>query len=59
MGEPDLFVSTGQEVEIDSETEAAIDSALRDVDAGRGMPADKVRELLANWISSLSTATKL
>jgi predicted transcriptional regulator len=58
MGEPDLFVSTEEEVEVDAETEAAIDRGLRDADEGRGVPAEQVRGLLSKWISNLSRETK-
>jgi predicted transcriptional regulator len=58
MGEPDLFVSTEKEVEVDAETQAAIDRGLRDADEGRGVPAERVRELLSEWISNLSTEAK-
>lgn len=58
MGEPDLFVSTEEEVEVDAETEAAIDRGLREADEGRGVPAGEVRELLSRWTSDLSTETK-
>lgn len=59
MGEPDLFVCTEDEVEIDPETEAAIERGLRDADEGRGVPTEQVRGLLSQWISKLSTETKL
>lgn len=58
MGEPDLFVSTEEEIEVDAETRAAIDRGLRDAEEDRGVPAEKVRELLSEWISKLSAGTK-
>ena len=58
MGEPDLFVSTEEEVEVDAETQAAIDRGLRDAEEGRGVPPEQVRELLSKWISNFSTETK-
>jgi hypothetical protein len=58
MGEPDMFVSTEEEVEMDTDTEAAINRGLRDADEGRGVPAEQVRGLLSQWISKLSTETK-
>ena len=58
MGEPDLFISTEEEVEVDAETGSAIDRGLRDAEEDRGVPAEEVRGLLSQWISKLSTATK-
>jgi predicted transcriptional regulator len=39
----------------DEETLAAIDEGIRDADAGRTVPAEKVRELLPQWITASST----
>lgn len=39
----------------DSETLAAIDEGLRDAEAGRTVPAEKVRKLLPQWITASST----
>jgi predicted transcriptional regulator len=39
----------------DEETLAAIDEGVRDVEAGRVVPAEKVRELLPQWITASST----
>jgi predicted transcriptional regulator len=38
--------------EEDEETLAAIDEGIRDADAGRVVPAGKVRELLRKWESN-------
>ena len=38
--------------EEDDETLAAIDEGIRDVEAGRVVPAEKVRELLPKWTTS-------
>jgi len=39
----------------DEETLAAIDEGIRDADAGRVVPAEKVRELLPKWTTVSST----
>jgi predicted transcriptional regulator len=39
----------------DEETLAAIDEGIRDADAGRVVPAQKVREMLPQWITNSST----
>lgn len=44
--------------EEDEETLAAIDEGIRDAEAGRVVPAAKVRELLPTWITSSSTRKK-
>ncbi|MGO8787401.1 MAG: hypothetical protein ACLQVL_08465 [Terriglobia bacterium] len=41
----------------DEQTLAAIDEGIRDADAGRTVPADEVRKLLAQWITASSTRT--
>ena len=42
----------------DPETLAAIDEGLRDIEAGRVVPAQEVRELLKNWISAAQEKRK-
>ena len=37
---------------VDAETLAAIDEGLRDIEAGRVVPAEEVRELVKKWISA-------
>ena len=44
--------------EEDEETLAAIDEGIRDADAGRVVPAEKVRELLPKWTTASSTHKK-
>jgi hypothetical protein len=41
--------------EEDEETLAAIDEGIRDAEAGRVVPAEKVRELLHKWTTVSST----
>ncbi len=41
--------------EEDEGTLAAIDAGLRDADAGRTMPPEKVRELLSQWTPASPT----
>jgi len=42
----------------DEGTLAAIDEGVRDADAGRVVPAEKVRELLPKWTTTSSTRKK-
>lgn len=42
----------------DEETLAAIDEGLRDVEAGRTIPAQEVRRLLPKWTTASSTQKK-
>jgi predicted transcriptional regulator len=42
----------------DEETLAAIDEGIRDAEAGRVVPAEKVRELLPKWTTASSTRKK-
>lgn len=44
--------------EEDDETLAAIDEGVRDAEAGRVVPAEKVRELLPKWTTVSSTRKK-
>lgn len=39
----------------DEETLAAIDEGIEDVKAGRVVPAEEVRKLMAQWITAYST----
>jgi hypothetical protein len=39
----------------DEETLAAIDEGIRDVEAGRTVPAEEVPKLLSQWITASST----
>ena len=39
----------------DEKTLAAIDEGVRDAEAGRTVPAEKVRKLLPQWITASST----
>jgi predicted transcriptional regulator len=43
--------------EEDDETLAAIDEGVRDAEAGRVVPAEKVRELLPKWTKSTARET--
>ena len=42
----------------DPETLAAIDEGLRNIEAGRVVPAEEVRELLKKWISAAQAKRK-
>jgi predicted transcriptional regulator len=52
---PDVMVDTGEEVELDAETVAAIDRGLRAADEGRVVSSEEVRKLIPLWISKFST----
>lgn len=51
MTKPDLFVSTGEDIEVDPETEMVIERGLRDIDEGKVFSHDQIRALLAEWKS--------
>jgi hypothetical protein len=57
MGEPerDPMVSTEEEVEVDAETTAAIESGIPAADEGRVVSSEEVRKLIPQWISKFST----
>ena len=42
----------------DEETLAAIDEGIEDAKAGRVIPAEEVRKLLAQWITTASSTRK-
>jgi predicted transcriptional regulator len=42
----------------DEETLAAIDEGIRDAQAGRTVPIEKVRGLLPTWITASSSRTR-
>jgi predicted transcriptional regulator len=52
---PDVMVDTGEEVEVDAETAAAIDRGLRAAAEGRVVSSEEVRKLIPQWISKFST----
>ena len=49
MGGPDLFISTETEIEVDRETEIAIERGMRDIEEGRVLSHDEVCALLPEW----------
>ena len=52
---PDLMVSTGDEIEVDAETGAAIERGIRAAEQGRVVPSEEVRKLIPRWISKFAT----
>ena len=48
----DPLVLAEQEVEVDAETAAAIERGIRAADEGRVVPAEEVRKLIPQWIST-------
>jgi len=42
----------------DDETLAAINEGIHDADAGRTVPAEEVRKLMAQWTTASSTRTE-
>ena len=44
-------VPVTEEVEVDTETLAAIDRGIQDADEGRTVSVDEVRKLIPQWIS--------
>ena len=54
----DRFVSTEEEVEIDSETAAAIERGIKTADEGKVISSDEVRKLIPQWISKFSTPNR-
>jgi len=57
--DPDIFESTEDEVEVDAETAAAIARGIKAADEGRVTSGDDVRVLVDQWISKLSTPSRL
>jgi len=54
-GRIDFDDPTSIDGEEDEETLAAIDEGIRDAEAGRTVPIEKVRKLLPKWITASSS----
>jgi predicted transcriptional regulator len=54
-----LQVPATEEVEVDSETLAAIDRGIKAADEGRAVPLEEVREMIPKWISKRSRRTSV
>ena len=50
-----LQVPVTDEVEVSSETLAAIDRGISDADEGRTVPIEEVRKLIPEWISKFES----
>ena len=50
-----LQVPVTEEVEVNSETLAAIDRGIKDADEGRTVSIDEVRKLIPQWISKFDS----
>lgn len=50
-----LHVPVTDEVEVSSETLAAIDRGIADADKGRTVPVEEVRKLIPEWISKFES----
>ena len=62
MGEAkpaDAFTSTEEEVEVDEETLAAIDRAIKAADEGRVVPLEEVRRRMQEWRTKSSSRNTL
>ncbi len=44
-----------EEVEVDADTAASIQSGIKAAEEGRVVPAEEVRKLIPQWISKFST----
>ena len=53
-----LQVPATEEVEVDSETLAAIDRGIKAADEGRTVPLEEVREMIPKWISKFESQTR-
>jgi predicted transcriptional regulator len=55
MADLKLEAPVTEEVEIDSETLAAIDRGIKDPGEGRTVSMDQVRKIIPRWISKLES----
>jgi predicted transcriptional regulator len=54
----DPMVASGEAVEVDAETAAAIERGIRAADQGQVISSDEVRKLVPHWISNFSTRSQ-
>jgi predicted transcriptional regulator len=54
----DPFISTEEEIEVDTETAKAIQLGIEDADAGRVVTMEQVRERMQQWLSRSSSPTR-
>jgi predicted transcriptional regulator len=47
-----------KEIEVDTETLAAIDNAAKAADEGRTVPLDEVRKMIPKWISKFESQNR-
>ena len=50
-----LETMASKEIEIDSDTLAAIDNGTKAADEGRTVPLDEVRKMIPKWISKFES----
>ena len=50
-----LEVPVTEEVELDTNTLAAIDRGIKDAEEGRTVPIDEVRKMIPQWISKFES----
>ena len=54
----DPFVSGEEEIEVDTETAAAIEKGIEAADEGRVVTSEQVRKMIPEWISKFSTPNR-
>jgi predicted transcriptional regulator len=52
-----MEVPATEDVQVDSETLAAIDQGIKAADEGRAVPLEEVRKMIPKWISKLESRT--
>jgi predicted transcriptional regulator len=58
MSDLKLETLVSKEIEVDTETLAAIDNGTRAADEGRTVPLDEVRKMIPKWISKFESQNR-